>query len=173
MERSAIRDRSSPLHYPIPSGSPLRPVIPVKVESNSGSARTRSMKKDRSLQQMLQSTSDSMFPAEMGERVVTLDSRDSAGDTPLHLMIWPDDRLAVRGLLEAGAQIDAIGDMSQTPLHVAVMRGNEFLAELLLAAGADPDIRSEFGDTPKELAQTRGDGMKRIFKLPRSARTAG
>jgi ankyrin repeat protein len=100
----------------------------------------------------------------MGKRIVSLDSRDVDGDTPLHVMAWRSDRLAVQALIDAGAEIDAVGDMGQTPLHVAVMRNDELLVEALLRAGADPNVRSEFGDTPLELAEQRGRDMKRLFK---------
>jgi ankyrin repeat protein len=122
------------------------------------------MKKDRSLAEMLQSTSDALFPEEMGTRLVALDSRDADGDTPLHVMTWRGDHVAVRAFIDAGADIDAIGDMGQTPLHVAVMRDDESLAEMFLLAGANPNIRSEFGDTPLELAQTKSGAIRRLFK---------
>jgi len=83
------------------------------------------MKKCRSLAEVLQSTSDVLFPDEMGERVVAVDSRDVCGDTPLHVMTWRSDRHAVKLLIEAGADIDAIGDMSETPLHIATRKGDE------------------------------------------------
>ena len=122
------------------------------------------MTERRSLAEILQSTSDVLFPAEMGRRIVEIDSRDPCGDTPLHVMAWRGDRHAVRLLLESSAPIDAIGDMGQTPLHVAVMRNDEAVAEILLSAGANPDVRSEFGDTPRELAQRMSEGMRRLFK---------
>lgn len=114
--------------------------------------------------EILQSTSDVLFPAEMGRRIVEIDSRDSCGDTPLHVMAWRGDRHAVQVLLESGAPIDASGDMGQTPLHVAVMRNDEAVAGILLRAGANPDVRSEFGDTPRELAQRMDEGLRRLFK---------
>jgi ankyrin repeat protein len=122
------------------------------------------MKQDRSLEEMLQSTSDVLFPEDMGERIVTLNCKDVCGDTPLHVMTWRSDRVAVRTFIDAGAEIDAIGDMGQTPLHVAVMREDEFLVELFLKAGANPNVRSEFGDTSLELAQKKGRDMTRLFK---------
>ena len=123
------------------------------------------MKRDRSLDEMLQSTSDVLFPAEMGKHIVTLDSRDVDGDTPLHVMTWRGDRVAVRALIEAGAEIDAVGDMGQTPLHVAVMRDDEFLVEVFLLAGADPRRRVQsLAIRRLELAQQKGRDMKRLFK---------
>jgi uncharacterized protein len=122
------------------------------------------MKKDRSLTEMLQSTSDTLFPDAMGTQVVTLASKDADGDTPLHVMTWRGDRVAVRAFIDAGANIDAVGDMGQTPLHVAVMKEDESLAEMFLLAGANPHLQSEFGDTPLELARKKSRGMQRLFK---------
>jgi ankyrin repeat protein len=121
------------------------------------------MSDGRSFDEMLQSTSDALFPAEMGERVVTLASKDADGDTPLHVMIWRGDHAAVRAFIEAGAQLDAVGDMGQTPLHVAVMKEDEAVVELLLRAGANPNVRSEFGDTPRELAAQKGGRVKELL----------
>lgn len=115
------------------------------------------------MDEILQSTSDVLFPAEMGEKRVEIASRGTEGDTALHVMVWRDDVLGVIALIEAGAEIDAIGDMGQTPLHVAVMKQNEHIAEVLLNLGANPDVRSEFGDTAGELAISQGGPMKRLF----------
>jgi hypothetical protein len=40
------------------------------------------------LEEILASTSDVLFPAEIGEHTVAIDSTDSDGDTPLHIMVW-------------------------------------------------------------------------------------
>ena len=125
---------------------------------------TSSMKQHRSLSEILQSTSDVLFPDQMGDAAVELDSTDAEGDTPLHVMVWRGDRDAVEVLIAAGAEIDAVGDMGQTPLHVAVTRADEHISELLLRAGASPSVRSEFGDTPGELAESRGRTMQKLFE---------
>jgi ankyrin repeat protein len=121
------------------------------------------MKRRRSVDEILQSTSDVLFPDALGERVVDIGSKDVDGDTPLHVMAWRADHYAVELLIEAGATIVAVGDMGQTPFHVAVMREDERLAALLLRAGADANIRSEFGDTPCELAEKQGGVMHKLF----------
>jgi hypothetical protein len=117
-----------------------------------------------SLHELLQSTSDSLFPAELGDREVALDSHDCVGDTPLHVLLWRRDVRGVRMLVAAGADVNAIGDMSETPLHIAVRGGLVEAVATLLAAGADPDIRSEFGETPRECAYKSGDEMADCFK---------
>ncbi|MCF3593153.1 ankyrin repeat domain-containing protein [Rhodobacteraceae bacterium LMO-12] len=115
------------------------------------------------LEQILASCSDSLFPAEMGEAVVTIDSRDVDGDTPLHVMLWRDNTYGALLLIEAGADINAIGDMSETPLHVAVGKGNLAVVEALIKAGARTTDKSEFGKTPREKAAELGGDMQRLF----------
>ncbi|CAN5490314.1 hypothetical protein BH11PLA2_BH11PLA2_33900 [soil metagenome] len=76
---------------------------------------------------------------------IAIDTRASNGDTPLHVVGWWSDAEAAKLLVEAGADVNAIGDMSVTPLGVAVRQRNVTMIELLLAAGADPDHVDEFG----------------------------
>src|SRR4051812_12299109 len=114
------------------------------------------MKQRRSLEEILQSTSDVIFPVELGNRAVAIDSCDACGDTPLHVMVWRSDRYAVRLLIEAGANVNAIGDMSETPLHVAIRKGDSEIVQALLSGGARLDVRSEFNQTPMEIASAAG-----------------
>jgi len=46
---------------------------------------------ERTLDEVLQSTSDNLFPAELGEAPVYIASTDCDGDTPLHVLIWRGD----------------------------------------------------------------------------------
>ena len=73
------------------------------------------------------SASDVLFPEDLGERLVTIHSRASDGDSPLHVMVWRRDTAGAEVLVAAGADINAVGDMGETPLHVAVSRGDEEL----------------------------------------------
>ena len=61
------------------------------------------------------------------------------GDTPLHVMLWRSDVQAVIALIDAGVDVNAVGDMSETPLHIAVRNEGSVSIEALLHAGADPD----------------------------------
>lgn len=59
------------------------------------------MKKQRAtLDEILASTSVILFPAALGKKRVTVDSRDCDGDTPLHVMVWQKNRYAVNLLIE-------------------------------------------------------------------------
>ncbi|MDZ4056986.1 MAG: hypothetical protein U1D69_08470, partial [Polynucleobacter sp.] len=64
----------------------------------------------RTLQEILQSTSDALFPADLGEREVSLDSQDCNGDTPLHVLVWRGDSAGAKALVAAGAAPNRIGD---------------------------------------------------------------
>ena len=118
----------------------------------------------RTLKEILQSTSDTLFPAELNEKEVFIDSCDCDGDTPLHVMLWRKDSAGALILLEAGANPNAVGDMGVTPLHVAVLQGMPKAVEALLSAGANPSIRSAFGKTAKEEATALGGGIAKAFR---------
>lgn len=124
---------------------------------------SKKLKSRQTLEQVLSSCSETLFPAAMGQAPVKVDSRDSDGDTPLHVMLWRKDTYGALLLIEAGADVNAMGDMSETPLHVAVSQGNVTVVEALLRSGADPMVKSEFGKSPKERAAELGGEMRRCF----------
>ena len=115
------------------------------------------------LEEMLASCSDTLFPGDLGAAPVTLDSRDVDGDTPLHVMLWRNNTYAVLQFIAAGADVNAVGDMSETPLHIALKQQNLAAIEALLKAGADISRVSEFGQSPLELAQELGGDIRRLF----------
>ena len=49
------------------------------------------MDKTLTLEEILQTTSDRLFPAEMREQLVAIDSIDCDGDTPLHVFIGGEE----------------------------------------------------------------------------------
>ena len=130
--------------------------------SNTSKAR-------RSLEEILASTSDVLFPAELGKAPVTIHSVDCDGDTPLHVMVWRDDVAAVRTLVESGVNVNAVGDMGETPLHVAVGKESIGTIEALLSAGARSDVRSEFDETAFERAMKKGGKIAALFRQARGA----
>lgn len=129
----------------------------------AGRRMSKKFKSRESLDQLLSSCSDTLFPADMGEAPVSIHSRDCDGDTPLHVMLWRKNTYGALLLIEAGADLDAVGDMSETPLHVAVSQGNIEAVEALLKFGANPAAKSEFGKSPKEIAFELGGKMQRCF----------
>ena len=94
-----------------------------------------------------------MFPAELGEAEVKIDSVGLDGDTPLHVLIWRKDTEGAKKLIENGAPINAPGDMGETPLHLAISNNETAVIEALIKAGARTDIASEFGKTALDRAK--------------------
>jgi ankyrin repeat protein len=93
------------------------------------------------------------------------DLRDKSGVTPLHRAVRTRCTLAVRALLEHGADVRAPNGSGSTPLHLAVQttgRGGsgadearaeqEAIVTLLLAHGARPGDEDGKGKTVADLA---------------------
>ena len=75
---------------------------------------------------------------------------------------------AVRVLLEAGADINAVNEADFTALHGAAYRGTNEVVEYLVAHGADIDARDYRGRTPYRLAE----GSKQSFQFQAFPETA-
>lgn len=70
---------------------------------------------NKKLEEVLQLASDRLFPADIGEAKVYLDSRDSDGDNALHVFIWGNETENALFLIQNGIDINAVGDMGETP----------------------------------------------------------
>lgn len=114
------------------------------------------------LQAVLRLAAEVMVPAEDDDGSIGVNSRTSEGDTPLHVFAWRGEVASVRVLLEASADVNALGDMDETALHIALRQQNEALVRLLLDAGARTTIRSEFGETAQDIAQRVGGPLGRL-----------
>lgn len=79
------------------------------------------------------------------------------------------DAVAVRVLVEAGADLDRTAKYRLSALMLATINGHDSVAELLVQAGADTEIRgsgapSFAGKTALDLARDRGDeSIARLF----------
>lgn len=82
---------------------------------------------------------------------------DDAGDSPLHMAARSDFAQIVELLLDAGADIDAVGPRNgATALHKAAWAGAQAAADILITRGADLHIQDEKGDTPLHKAMITG-----------------
>ncbi len=111
------------------------------------------------LQEILQSTSLTLFPQHDGKAVIKLDSQDRNGETPLHVLMHRGHNYGCRLLIEAGANVNSIGDLGFTALHHAVMKENKEMITLLLKAGARQDIACEFGETAVDIARRQNPAL--------------
>ncbi len=64
------------------------------------------------------------------------------------------DEIAV--LANAGADVNAAGDLGNTPLHQAAMAGRIASVQKLLELGGDPKLENEFGQTALDVAGLGG-----------------
>lgn len=116
-----------------------------------------------SLDEILRSLSEDFFPDAHGSEPVTIDSRRADGDTPLHILAHARNSYAVQLLIEAGADVNAVGDMSETPLHIALRKKDLASANALVAAGANSHLVSEFGQSCFDIAKDLGGAFKRLL----------
>jgi ankyrin repeat protein len=73
---------------------------------------------------------------------------DSNGDSLLHIASSAGDKRTVELLLDAGFDVNQLGDMGCTALHYARKRGKKEICELLLKYQASEEIINEFGNKP-------------------------
>jgi ankyrin repeat protein len=74
-------------------------------------------------------------------------------DTMLHIAAGRGALDDMEVLMDAGANVNAAGDLGNTPLHDAALLGQTQAALLLLRRGARTDIRNEFGETAADVAR--------------------
>lgn len=77
-----------------------------------------------------------------------LSYRAADGDRLIHIAARAGDDWTVEWLLNAGEDVNAMGDMSQTPAHSAATFLHKVTFDLLISRGADPTLVDEFGNTP-------------------------
>lgn len=84
-------------------------------------------------------------------------SAPAAADTRLPDAAAKQDKTAVRALLQAGGNVNALQPDGATALHWAVHWDDAETTDLLLRAGANVNARNEYGATPLSLACTNGN----------------
>ena len=124
-------------------------------------------RKRRSVDEVLQSLGEWLYPDRLTSQKIHLHSRAKDGDTPLHAAIYRDDNYGATLLIEVGADINAVGNTGYTPLHAAVFEGNAALVEALLEAGADQRVRCRDGKLVRDLiAESRNDIARLFGRFP-------
>ena len=124
----------------------------------------------RTLEEVLRSAAHVIYPNDdlsNRDRVPNVRSRASDGDTVLHHLVFRGDRWGVKLVIEAGAEVNAVGDLGYTPLHLAAMAGDVQTIQMLLDAGARRDVTCEFGETPMDLAERAGPEVARAIRQHR------
>ena len=83
-------------------------------------------------------------------------TRGANGTTPLHWMALLGDVQAIRLLIEAGANIDAVDNDGCTPIHIAAQWRQTSAVHILKNSGADCTIKNAQGFAPVDVARVEG-----------------
>ncbi|XP_044979569.1 ankyrin-1-like isoform X1 [Hordeum vulgare subsp. vulgare] len=86
---------------------------------------------------------------------INADANNDSGMTPLACAVSRGKAIAVRYLLDKGANLNKQDNVGFSPLHYATKKGNDGLVRLLLSKGASADISSCEG-TPLHVAVSHG-----------------
>ncbi|MDN7861600.1 ankyrin repeat domain-containing protein [Burkholderia cepacia] len=95
-------------------------------------------------------------PDFLGLDLTDPNQKGAVDDTVLHLATRTGALDDVKVLVDAGANVNSIGDLGNTPLHHAAMMGQLESARLLLKCGATTQAKNEFGQTPLDVAKLSG-----------------
>ncbi|KAK8011810.1 Alpha/Beta hydrolase protein [Apiospora arundinis] len=93
----------------------------------------------------------------------SVDVKDSAGQTSLHLASSEGHQDVATLLIDKGADVKATANNGQTPLHLASSEGHQDVATLLIEKGADVRAAANNGRTSLNWAVRRGH--KEVVKL--------
>lgn len=74
------------------------------------------------------------------------------GSQVLHLASFANLCNDIEELIQAGAAINAVGDLGLRPLHYAVLGGGLEAVRILLLRKADVHVENEYGETPVQMA---------------------
>ena len=87
---------------------------------------------------------------------VDLNTRDSYGNTVLHIAINLGMLEVARSIIQDGGDIHAVNCWGSTPLHAATSAYNADCVELLLEHNADPNAKDNNGRSPVNVAFESG-----------------
>ena len=98
---------------------------------------------------------------------LTIDARDSKGDSPLHFACMAADRDLVEVLLKNGANVNFTNNARMMPIHEACKSGQKDIVKLLLSNGAVVNVVSNQNITPLYVAyeQSRKELLEMLMKF--------
>jgi ankyrin repeat protein len=103
--------------------------------------------------------------------IVGVNTRGIFQNTPLHVVISWREPMALRVLIDNGADVNAKGERGFTPLHHAIMMRNADAVDILMVSGADPMLKNDDSDDAFDLAKKVNDAEinDRLNGVPRSS----
>jgi uncharacterized protein len=100
-----------------------------------------------------------------GEKITDVNQKNFMGDSVLHTVSSWGDVNAVKILIRAGADVNAIGDQGATPLFNAVIGKSLDVISHLLISGADPQRKNAYGRSVIDYAKNVSAPAEIIKKL--------
>ncbi|XP_046553624.1 serine/threonine-protein phosphatase 6 regulatory ankyrin repeat subunit C-like [Haliotis rubra] len=135
--------------------TPLHEAVQIATTTKLSPKQKKQMMLDRSINQWISQQKQDVFKLVqlILDKGVDINSADNAGDTALHLSLWPPTSTQItRLLLEKDACVHVKGRRGETPLHRAVrLRCLQSIIELMLKKGSDPNARDDQGRTSLHL----------------------
>ena len=128
----------------------------ASVNHQDGEGQTALMK----LVKLPAATDSAIFAKEfylLKKHSASMDIADSLGYTPLMYAVMSQNYLAVKLLVQNGADLNSKSKHKETALMHAASLGNGQIVALLLSHGANADIEDDAGKTALDLAQEYGD----------------
>lgn len=98
----------------------------------------------------------SQHPSFLSEdKIISVNQTGLMGETLLNVAVNSQSKKDVELLLEAGADVNAKGELDFTPIQNACINGNLDIIQILMKFGADINIRNEFGYDAKHYASEK------------------
>jgi hypothetical protein len=96
-------------------------------------------------------TGDTATVKRMVDRHADITTKDTYGDTALHLALKNKHTDTAELLVSRGANVNAKGALEDTPLHVSIYESEAGMATLLRQKGADDTLLNRYGLNPAEM----------------------
>ena len=102
---------------------------------------------------VLRRYTEELLPAFVGRQLNEVNQVGNFGDYPIHVAAIRGSVDELNALIDAGADVNAVGEHRMTPLHEAVGQERLEAVQLLLARGARPTDKNEWGETALDIAK--------------------